>query len=38
MLLDFSTKLFLTLLYDVGGDVTTLYGYIHLNYQWVKFF
>ena len=44
MLLDFSTNLFLTFLCDMGGnmvqktDVTTLEGYIHLNYQWFKFF
>ena len=44
MLLDFSTNLFLTLLSDMGGnmiqktDVTTLQGYIHLNYQYIKFF
>ena len=44
MLLDFSINLFLTLSCDMGGnvvqktDVTTLYRYIHLNYQWFKFF
>ena len=44
MLLDFSTNLLLTLLCDMGGnmvkkiDVTTLKGYIHLSYQWFKFF
>ena len=44
MLLDFSTNLFLTLLSDMGGnmiqktDVTTLQGYIHLNYHYIKFF
>ena len=44
MLLDFSNKLFLTLLCGIGGnivkktDVTILQGYIHLNYQWLNFF
>ena len=44
MLLDVSTNFFLTLLCDMGSnmaqktDVITLLGFIHLKYQWFKFF